>query len=108
MDHNNSAAIAAGIAAYGLVISVFVLGFVVLSIVAYWRIAAKAGYNGALSLLLFVPLANFAIMLIFAFSEWPIEQQLRASRTGSAPGPGPWQPPAPGPWQPPMPAPPTT
>ena len=96
VDHNNAAAaaVAAGIAAYGLVFTIIGLGLLVLTIVVYWKIASKAGYNGALALLMFVPLANLIMLLIFAFSEWPIEQQLRALRGGAAPPMG-WQPPMP-------------
>jgi hypothetical protein len=39
-----------------------------------WRIAAKAGYPGALSLLLFVPLVNVIAIWAFAFSNWPVER----------------------------------
>jgi hypothetical protein len=69
-------------AAYGIFFVVFFLVILVLQVVVCWRIAAKAGYNGALSLLMFIPLVNFIIILIFAFGEWPIEAQLRALRTG--------------------------
>jgi len=103
MDHNNAtaAAVAAGVAAYGLIIGLIALGLIVLSFVVYWRIAAKAGYNGALSLLMIVPVVNFAILLIFAFTEWPIEQQLRSLKSGTPPiGPG--APPSTPGWQPPM------
>jgi hypothetical protein len=48
-----------------------------------WKIAAKAGYQGALSLLMLVPLVNFVIILIFAFSEWPIESRLKALTGGT-------------------------
>ena len=68
------------IAGYG----VFILILLVLQIIICWKIASKAGYNGALSLLMFIPLVNFIIILIFAFGEWPIEAQLRAARGGGA------------------------
>ena len=40
-----------------------------------WRIAVKAGYSGAWSLLLFLPLFNVIILWIFAFSTWPVEKK---------------------------------
>ena len=40
-----------------------------------WRIVAKAGYAGALSLLLLVPLVNVVALFAFAFSTWPLEQR---------------------------------
>jgi apolipoprotein N-acyltransferase len=55
---------------------------IVIGIIAYWKIAEKAGYAGALSLLMLVPLVNLVIFLIFAFTEWPIQAQLRAARGG--------------------------
>jgi hypothetical protein len=63
------------------------LGFLILWIVIFWRLAAKAGYNGALSLLLLIPFFNFFIFFIFAlimaFSEWPVERRLKALTGGT-------------------------
>ncbi len=42
----------------------------------WWRIFKKAGYSGALGLLMYVPLVNFILLLVLAFSKWPIERQL--------------------------------
>jgi hypothetical protein len=39
-----------------------------------WRIVTKAGYSGALSLLLLIPLLNIVFIWIFAFVKWPIEK----------------------------------
>jgi amino acid transporter len=64
---------------------IFVLAAIVVTIIAYWRIASKAGYNGALSLLMLLPLVNFVMILIFAFGEWPIEQELQRLRSGRTP-----------------------
>ena len=46
-----------------------------LIVVPAWRIVAKAGYAGALSLLLLVPLVNVVALFAFAFSTWPLEQR---------------------------------
>ena len=43
----------------------------------------KAGYSGPLSLLMLIPLANFVVLLIFAFTKWPIEQRLAALQRGT-------------------------
>ena len=63
------------------------LGFLILWIAIFWRIASKAGYNGALSLLLLIPFFNFFIFFIFglimAFSEWPVERRLKALSGGT-------------------------
>ena len=54
-----------------------------LFLIIWWRIFAKAGYSGALSLLMLVPIANVIVILVLAFGRWPIEdevQRLRAQR----------------------------
>jgi hypothetical protein len=63
------------------------IGIVELSILAvvlvFWvggNILRKAGYSRWLSLLLFVPLLNLALIWIFAFAKWPAERA-----TGSSP-----------------------
>ena len=66
----------------------FICGVLIVQIVAYWRIATKAGYHGIFSLLMLVPIANIVLMLYFAFTEWPLERELRA-RGGSPPGASP-------------------
>lgn len=48
-----------------------------LVIVPMWRICAKAGYSGWLSLLLLVPIANLLLLYFLGFSEWPIERRPR-------------------------------
>ena len=41
-------------------------------IVPTWRICARAGFSGALSLFLLVPLIGpFIVMAVLAFSTWP-------------------------------------
>lgn len=43
----------------------------------FWRIFTKAGYSGALSILMIFPLANIAMIFFLAFSKWPIEKTIR-------------------------------
>lgn len=50
------------------------LFWVTVFIVPGWRIAKKAGFHGAWSLLLLVPLLNVVILWVFAFVRWPKEQ----------------------------------
>jgi hypothetical protein len=68
-----------------------ILGFcgllVVLMLVPYWKIFSKAGWNGAMSLLMLLPLASLIVLWVFAFSDWPALRR-------EPPAPGPW-PPAP-------------
>jgi len=78
-DGARGAALAGFMAAYAIVIVVAII----FGIIIYWRIATKAGYAGALSLLMFVPLVNLVIIILFAFTDWPIERELRALRGGS-------------------------
>lgn len=80
--HNDSAA-SAGILAFMGAYFLFVALAVILALVINWKIASKAGYSGALSLLMLIPIANFIILIIFAFSKWPIEERLEAARMGT-------------------------
>ncbi len=50
-----------------------------LPIVLFWKIFKKAGYPGALSLLLYIPVVNLALLIYFAFAKWPIEHKLNAN-----------------------------
>lgn len=43
-------------------------------IIPAWRIAGKAGFPGALSLLLLVPLLGIVLIWVFAFIRWPVER----------------------------------
>lgn len=77
---------AAGVGAtIGLVIALL---SVVFAIIIYWKIFSKAGYSGAMSLLMLVPIANIVMICILAFGEWPVLRELnelrqRASMGGS-------------------------
>jgi hypothetical protein len=42
-----------------------------LVVVPFWFICKKAGFHGAMSLLMLVPVANIVLPFILAFSEWP-------------------------------------
>ena len=53
----------------------------VLVVVPVWRICAKAGYSGWLSLLVLVPVANLLLLYFLGFAEWPIERRVSASRS---------------------------
>ncbi len=86
MDHSTADTSAAFAAAAGMFTVFALIGLIAIafSIVLHWRIAAKAGYPGAYSLLMLIPLVNVVVYIIFAFTEWPIERALR----GGGPGPG--------------------
>jgi hypothetical protein len=53
----------------------FILGFFLLPIWPAWRILKRAGYSGAWSLLIWVPVLNFVMIYVFAFVQWPIERR---------------------------------
>lgn len=36
-----------------------------------WRICSKAGFSGALSLLILFPVLNLFLLFFLAFAEWP-------------------------------------
>nr|BBH89908.1 hypothetical protein KTC_46590 [Thermosporothrix sp. COM3] len=58
----------------------------ILMTVSFWKIFEKAGFSGALALIIaFIPLANIIMLLWFAFTEWPIEQELQRYRAGTQP-----------------------
>jgi hypothetical protein len=79
MDRSSAAATSA-IAAFAFVYFIVIAALIVFSIWVYWRIFAKAGYNGALSLLNFIPgVGPIICMIILAFGRWPIEDQLAAA-----------------------------
>jgi hypothetical protein len=46
-------------------------------VVPFWRIFSKAGFSGALSLLMFIPLVNLIMIFVLAFSEWPALREKR-------------------------------
>jgi len=70
-----------------IVTSVISLVIFIIYIIAWWKIFSKAGYSGALSLLLiFIPIANIIVFLMLAFGRWPIQKELDALRQQAARG----------------------
>lgn len=90
MDNDSSSTAAgAAILAFGLAYAVFICVIIALMIWIYWRIFTKAGYNGALALLNLIPgVGSLIVILILAFGQWPIENELAAYRAGRTPVPG--------------------
>lgn len=58
----------------------FALLMVCFGVLIFWQIFAKAGYSGAWSLLMLVPLANVVALCILAFSRWPVQDELERLR----------------------------
>lgn len=60
--------------AIGTVIYVF-------GIYCHWRICSKAGYSGALSLLMLIPLlGSIILLLVLAFGKWPVNRNRQETR----------------------------
>ena len=72
----------------GIILSSVILSliFIVFAVIVYWRIFSKAGYSGALGLLMFVPIANIIVLCILAFGTWPIHKELNYLRQQVAQG----------------------
>jgi len=70
---------AVGLAVFAIV-GLIVLAFIIFAIVCWWKIFAKAGYSGALGLLLLVPFGELIMLLILAFGKWPALQDLARLR----------------------------
>lgn len=68
------------LAVYGLVFGLIMIASIVFTLIIWWRIFSKAGYSGAMSLLMFVPIANLIILCVLAFGEWPILRELNQYR----------------------------
>jgi uncharacterized membrane protein len=67
-----------------LVSLLITVAIIVFSVIIYWKIFSKAGYSGALGLLMFVPIANIVVLCILAFGEWPIYRELNQLRQMAA------------------------
>jgi hypothetical protein len=78
MPYNNGTGTVNTGALTGIILSsvVFSLVAIIFAVVIYWRIFSKAGYSGALGLLMLVPIANIVMLCILAFGEWPIYKEL--------------------------------
>jgi len=67
------------------------LGLIVFAVYLYMRVARKAGWTLWHGLLMLVPVANVVFVIMFAFTEWPVERRLReaearlALATGGSP-----------------------
>ncbi len=87
MDDHSAAATSA-IFAFAFVYLIVIGALVAFTIWVYWRIFAKAGFNGALSLLNLVPgVGPLICMIILAFGRWPIEDQLAVLQSRGPVGP---------------------
>ena len=93
---------AAGMAALlgGGTFLIFSLIFLVILVGIYYLIINKTGYNPWLSLLILIPgLGGLIIVIMLAFTEWPIQREVRELRArlggGGGYGGGGYTPPPP-------------
>lgn len=56
------------------------IGCVLLYVLGWWRIFARAGFPGALAWLMLVPPIALGLWLFLAFAPWPARRELRALR----------------------------
>jgi len=52
-----------------------ILAMALLVVWPFWRIFKKAGFPGALGLLMVVPVVNLVMILFLAFAEWPSQKK---------------------------------
>jgi hypothetical protein len=52
----------------------------VLMIIPFWRIYARTGQAGALSLLMLIPVVNIIMLYVLAFADWPLEREANEMR----------------------------
>jgi hypothetical protein len=68
-------------AVFGILMVFMILGGVilgvVLTVIPWWKICTKAGFPGALALLMLVPIANLILPFYIAFADWPALRQAR-------------------------------
>lgn len=98
MDHEAASALGrtVGAASQGggalagaaVVLLVVYLALIVISIVAAVKVVSKAGYSGWWVLVSVIPVVNFVMILVFAFSDWPVLREVRALRSERAGWPG--------------------
>jgi len=74
----------AAIGALGLV-AILVMGVLIVAMIAFaiflwWRIFSRAGYSGAMALLLLLPAGELIMLCILAFGRWPTLRDLERLR----------------------------
>ena len=55
----------------GAILALIYLAALIVALVASAKVLTKAGYSGWWVLMVFVPIVNFVMFLVFAFSDWP-------------------------------------
>jgi len=63
-------------------VGLMILISLALTLIIWWKIFSKAGWSGALSLLMLVPFVNLIMAFYVAFATWPIQRELEALKRG--------------------------
>jgi uncharacterized membrane protein YhaH (DUF805 family) len=53
------------------------LAYFVFAVICWWKIFSKAGYSGALALLMLIPFGELIVLGIAAFGKWPALKELQ-------------------------------
>ena len=61
----------------GLPELLFLLG---VGVIPFWKIFSKAGYPGAMGLIMLVPFLNLIMLFYLGFAEWPVLRELERLR----------------------------
>ena len=64
-----------------MIIPMMIVG-VLITVIPFWKICTKAGFPGALSLLMMVPIANLILPFYIAFADWPVLRQPQGAERG--------------------------
>jgi glycerol-3-phosphate acyltransferase PlsY len=59
------------------IVALVALAILVFVVICWWKIFSKAGYSGALALLMFVPFGELIMLCIMAFGKWPALKELQ-------------------------------
>jgi uncharacterized membrane protein YhaH (DUF805 family) len=79
-----AAAMGFGLVVVGI-IALVALAYFVFALVCWWKILSKAGYSGALALLMLIPFGELIVLGIGAFGKWPALKELQRLQELSGP-----------------------
>lgn len=63
-----------------LVLFIIICISLFITLFPFWRIFSRAGYPGALAILMLIPLANIILLFFLALAEWPVLRELNELR----------------------------
>jgi hypothetical protein len=69
-------------------VAVVAIAVIAFMIFVWGTIFKKAGYSFWMSILMIIPIVQLIWLLVFAFSKWPIQQELESLRMGRTGGYG--------------------